>query len=795
MSENNTHNMNSRSRSRSRRIAASKFKRISGVSKQTLTGENKELETEFNREVEKIPQYCRNNIKRISSLILEKLGEIEENLTDSQENGKVLAINLKESEESKKAAIEQNKEFRGRICILEADYEEHIKSYNSTIEYQETRIAQLTQQNQKMETALKEDKTNLQQLEEENAGLRFLINTLQKALKNLKGDSKYYNLKGDCDKTLNIGDLTCDFINMIADTSVEGKADKEENDEQEYNKDNEVELNNESVNQNNELQDSSLETQPSISSDGNKESHRNEPEENKENSTLTPKKSSNKPTVITIEDEECTDTDNNNKTRVRNPLQLTPTTNEESTQSENNTVIDITNRENNKTLTQQTLTLTPEIQIYVPKELDVSKTNSKYINHNEAKASNDVHIVVRAAIFTLREELKEEINLNTNKIAKVEEKIKYLNISQNETSNPNKISESKSGKKDKQEHPKDVQKNRDGQEKVRQNGNHERSCLMKSMVSTTSKKKKLYLIGDSHIRYLKGEIQNDINMKDWQINDNFKSGYNFRQITTELLPEAQDTDIIIISAGTNDLYRTEWESIKQSIDILSSKKCKVVLILTPPQNTGTNADIIKLNTLIKHHIKSYNNIGIIDTHKFIQPWHSAVDGVHLGRKGKMYLAKKITEECKGNRGQSNNGELQKKNGYTTQDIRQQMIQNKNQNHEQYSRYKHWQEEIQETARKQLWSNNEDWMEFNDSRVKSNNTSFHQNYGQSRNKTHRQDWKRSLDSHVPWHKGTSTQQKEHAQPTYDKEQWPQLSETNKCKTCGTCVANVNRRGNF
>ncbi|KAI5743378.1 hypothetical protein M8J77_017463 [Diaphorina citri] len=192
---------------------------------------------------------------------------------------------------------------------------------------------------------------------------------------------------------------------------------------------------------------------------------------------------------------------------------------------------------------------------------------------------------------------------------------------------------------------KKVQTNTEEISKIKGDGNKK-----KTLEKTTEnkgyngKKKMINLIGDSHMRYMKEKLEKEINTQEWNIEENFKPGYTYENIVKELLPQnVSDEDILVISAGTNDIYKTEWTRIKNCIDLLGEKKCKIILVLIPPQNNYTNENIIKLNTLIKHHTRKYNQITLVNPHKFIQGWHMAVDGIHLGRRGKIYLGKKIAE--------------------------------------------------------------------------------------------------------------------------------------------------------
>ncbi|KAL1448336.1 hypothetical protein WDU94_003602, partial [Cyamophila willieti] len=175
------------------------------------------------------------------------------------------------------------------------------------------------------------------------------------------------------------------------------------------------------------------------------------------------------------------------------------------------------------------------------------------------------------------------------------------------------------------------------------------------------KKKTVHLIGDSHIRYLTKEVEKNIG-DNYEVRENFRPGITFQNIATQLIPkELNENDIIVLSAGTNDLYRTEWNTIQESVATIIKKNCKIIPILIPPQISyeDLNKDVVKLNTLLKYEYKKFNNTEIIDPQKFIKPWHMALDGIHIGRKGKIWLAKKISEKVEDGKQDETNKEKDK----------------------------------------------------------------------------------------------------------------------------------------
>lgn len=168
-----------------------------------------------------------------------------------------------------------------------------------------------------------------------------------------------------------------------------------------------------------------------------------------------------------------------------------------------------------------------------------------------------------------------------------------------------------------------------------------------SNASKKESKRKCYMIGDSHLRYIHEEMTRDQQFFEKnELQTDFKPGFGLPQILRDSIPNNMEEDnVLIICGGTNDLYVTETDSIIKCIDSLGKLNNKIILISIPPQvGQEANNNIIKLNTLIKYQALKYNNINIINTHSFIKSHHLAQDGIHLGRLAKTWLGKKIVKE-------------------------------------------------------------------------------------------------------------------------------------------------------
>ncbi|KAI5693208.1 hypothetical protein M8J75_011081 [Diaphorina citri] len=125
----------------------------------------------------------------------------------------------------------------------------------------------------------------------------------------------------------------------------------------------------------------------------------------------------------------------------------------------------------------------------------------------------------------------------------------------------------------------------------------------------SQKKKRLcYLIGDSHIRYLEEKIKNNSEFPNhYDIISNFKPGYGISNITEELLPSnTEGDDVVVLSAGTNDLFRTDPIVFEECLTKIANLSCKVLFKMEKYNNTN-NSSTTTTNNKNSHNSNSKNN--------------------------------------------------------------------------------------------------------------------------------------------------------------------------------------------
>uniref|UniRef100_A0A8D8SVU2 Uncharacterized protein n=1 Tax=Cacopsylla melanoneura TaxID=428564 RepID=A0A8D8SVU2_9HEMI len=164
---------------------------------------------------------------------------------------------------------------------------------------------------------------------------------------------------------------------------------------------------------------------------------------------------------------------------------------------------------------------------------------------------------------------------------------------------------------------------------------------------TANQTPKVYIIGDSIAK----SIVHNISVKctpSYDVIDYTKGGMT--TINTNNIPvdNPKMEDIAIIVVGTNDLFKTKWENMKEAFIALFHKlqNCKqvyVVQIIKRFDIRKINNHIAKLNTCLKHLVKSHSNVKIINTN-LIKYHHLNHDKLHLNNTGKNILTHLIINE-------------------------------------------------------------------------------------------------------------------------------------------------------
>lgn len=163
--------------------------------------------------------------------------------------------------------------------------------------------------------------------------------------------------------------------------------------------------------------------------------------------------------------------------------------------------------------------------------------------------------------------------------------------------------------------------------------------------------KNVFLIGDSHCRDMQPCIKQFVK-SDCRVNCVAHPGKTLEYVVDSIKPNklSKNTEICIF-AGTNDVFKTKFEDLTKSLQKLHNKcrQFKVVIILIPPRfdRRHMNPHIVKLNSKLKHVLNSFDNFTHIDLTNFIQLSHFSNDGLHLNRKGKTLVSRKLVTKIFG----------------------------------------------------------------------------------------------------------------------------------------------------
>lgn len=314
---------------------------------------------------------------------------------------------------------------------------------------------------------------------------------------------------------------------------------------------------------------------------------------------------------------------------------------------------EITEQESNKINDENTQTIKSlhtklDIKIQENQKLQnekekLQKTNKEMMEETTKKLNNK-----EAEIHQMHE------NINTLKQTNNELKEKYLSMKTLLDKNLNK--EAAKNQLSKEDVPKESQGGRNQSIQLIQTAASTSNAEQKMTVQHTSatpeieiREKvpitKLFVIGDSHTRDVQSIIQNAIQPK-FGAKTICMPGKTLGQVINTIKPEKLASNVqVCIVAGANDVFKTSWKDIQDSIDKLY-RKCKnnnILLVLAPPRYDikKINKHITNMNVKIKHYIKKYSNMTCIDTHNFITPQHMGQDLAHLTRRGKIILCNKI----------------------------------------------------------------------------------------------------------------------------------------------------------
>uniref|UniRef100_A0A8D8UG21 SGNH hydrolase-type esterase domain-containing protein n=1 Tax=Cacopsylla melanoneura TaxID=428564 RepID=A0A8D8UG21_9HEMI len=173
----------------------------------------------------------------------------------------------------------------------------------------------------------------------------------------------------------------------------------------------------------------------------------------------------------------------------------------------------------------------------------------------------------------------------------------------------------------------------------------------RSTEETPKEYKRILIVGDSHTRETDSILKRYV-PKQCSVKTICKPGFQLDQIVNLIIPEKIGPDTLTcVIVGTNDVFKTKWEKIENSLAnlMLKLKDHTILFVLTPPRFDvkKINRHIANLNTRIKYYLAKHKNCTLLDTHNFLHIDKYNRDLVHLNLKGKNTLCYRIVKRMFG----------------------------------------------------------------------------------------------------------------------------------------------------
>jgi len=172
----------------------------------------------------------------------------------------------------------------------------------------------------------------------------------------------------------------------------------------------------------------------------------------------------------------------------------------------------------------------------------------------------------------------------------------------------------------------------------------------KTISSPNRRKKKILLIGDSHILGCASELKKYLGL-DYEISGTIMPGsrlQNVTNLTRNEISGLSQSDALIIWAGCNDINRNEsMKSLKYLNDFVNQTKNTNIRILTAlhrhdlPITSCINNEVQNFNRKLRKFNKNKDNVGILE--KEAKRENFTQHGLHLNNSGKDKIARLMAQ--------------------------------------------------------------------------------------------------------------------------------------------------------
>uniref|UniRef100_A0A8D9E9X4 Uncharacterized protein n=1 Tax=Cacopsylla melanoneura TaxID=428564 RepID=A0A8D9E9X4_9HEMI len=167
--------------------------------------------------------------------------------------------------------------------------------------------------------------------------------------------------------------------------------------------------------------------------------------------------------------------------------------------------------------------------------------------------------------------------------------------------------------------------------------------------SVPNTRNQIYVFGDSLVRYAKSQLIQQLPDKQETVQLKFGSGYTYsqvKQLLTAQKDRIQRSDTLILVAGTNDLFKTKWSALKESIqEVCLTFSCKIIVVLIPcvTKQWKERQCIKRLNGKILKEYSKYQHVTVLDPNLVLIKEHFAQDKIHFNVKGCQVLCQELVK--------------------------------------------------------------------------------------------------------------------------------------------------------
>ena len=177
---------------------------------------------------------------------------------------------------------------------------------------------------------------------------------------------------------------------------------------------------------------------------------------------------------------------------------------------------------------------------------------------------------------------------------------------------------------------------------------HSTKKEVKKISRFTNNRRKVLILGDSHARDCAQELQHNLN-RNFSVQGIVKPGASMKDIVSSppnSVKNLSSKDTVVIWGGARDIGKNESnQALKEITNFVQTHSKNNVIVISAPHRydlshtSCVNQEVKVFNRKLYKHLRAFNNTLIVevDSNRDYYTRH----GLHLNRKGKEQIAKKI----------------------------------------------------------------------------------------------------------------------------------------------------------